>query len=354
MPESRPQFWPDVRTAAVVGIFLLLAFGALYQARGFFLPVAIAVMLSLLLAPVVAGLHRLGLPESLGSLLVLFAFFVIVVVGAVRLAEPANQWMDDAPRHLRAIEEKLRNIKEPVHRVADATERVENLATVDNQDTAMPVQVERPRLAWILLSGTREFVALSVVVMILLYFLLASGDLFLRKLVAALPRLSDKRRAVEMARQVRHDVSRYLLTITLVNAALASAATLAFALLGMPNPLLWGALAGLLNYVPFFGPVVTFSVVTMVSLLSFDSTGHALLVPAVYGAINFVEGNLITPLVIGRSLVLNPVAVFLSLMLWGWLWGIAGALLAVPLLAVLKLVCDNVEPLQPLGTFLGR
>ena len=263
--------------------------------------------------------------------------------------------MDEAPLYIRELEVKLRNLREPVEKVAEATEQVEELARMDGSEpTAAPVQVEQSRLSGILLSGTREFLGAASVVMILLYFLLASGDLFLRKLVQSLPRLRDKRAAVLAARQVRHDVSHYLLAVTLINVALAVVVAAALMLLGMPNPWLWGALAGLMNYVPFLGPVVTFSVVAVVALLSFEATGRALLVPLIYAAINFIEGSFLTPLILGQRLVLNPVALFVSLMFWGWLWGIAGALLAVPLLAIFKIVCDSVEPLRPVGAFLGR
>ncbi|MFO7655199.1 MAG: AI-2E family transporter [Candidatus Krumholzibacteriia bacterium] len=355
-PDRPPPLqMPGLRTSAAMGTFLLLLFTGLFLARGFVLPILIAVILSLLLSPVVRALTRLRIPESLGAFLVIVGFLVALGVVTVRLAGPAASWMEETPRHLRTIEYRLRHLKEPMEKVARASKQVEELADMDGEEPRVtPVEVRESRLSTILLSGTREFLATSVAVLILLYFLLASGDLFLRKLVVMLPTLRDKRRAVEVAQQVQREVSRYLLAVTVINAGLAAVVSVALALLGMPNPVLWGVLAGLLNYVPFIGPVVTFSVITVVSLLSFDSAGRALVVPLVYGAINFTEGNLMTPLLLGRHLVLNPVAIFVALMFWGWLWGIPGALLAVPLLAIFKIICDNLAPLQPLGEFLGR
>jgi predicted PurR-regulated permease PerM len=189
---------------------------------------------------------------------------------------------------------------------------------------------------------------------ILLYFMLASGDLVLRKTVRVLPRLQDKKRAVDIFRQAERDISTYLVTITLVNITLGAVTAAAMYLLGMPNPVLWGVLAAVLNYVPYLGPLTTFGVIALVSLLTFDQLSEAILPPLVFLGLTSLEGQVLTPLFLGRRLTLNPVAVFLALLIWGWLWGIPGILLAVPLLATFKIFCDNIEPLAPIGEFLDR
>ena len=125
-------------------------------------------------------------------------------------------------------------------------------------------------------------------------------------------------------------------------------------LLGMPNPVLWGLMVAGLNFVPYLGPVVGVIVVALAALTTFESTAYAMLPPAVYFVINAIEGNLVTPAIMGRRLRMNPVAIFISLSLWGWIWGIPGALLATPLLLAFKTVCDHVVTLQPLGEFIGR
>src|SRR5436309_600589 len=186
-----------------------------------------------------------------------------------------------------------------------------------------------------------------------LFFLLASGDLFLRKLISALPRLADKRRAVEIARQIENDISAYLLTITMINGGLGLSVWGAMALLKVPNPLLWGVTAWATNYIPYLGAMFMYCVLTMVGFLTFDTVGHALLVPAAFGVCNILEAYLVTPLVLGRRLTLNPVVIFLALTFWGWLWGVTGALLAVPIMVVFKIFCDHSEPLAPIGEFLG-
>ena len=204
-----------------------------------------------------------------------------------------------------------------------------------------------------LLRRGSEAVAGIAVVLVLLYFLLASGDLFLRKLIRTLPTLEDKKRAVDIARQLESDLSAYLSTVTLINLGLGVAVGVAMYLLGLPNPVLWGGLATILNFVPYLGAIVGILVIGLVAALTFDGVGQMLLPPLVYFLLTACEGYFVTPMILGRRLTLNPVMILLSLLFWGWLWGIAGAVLAVPMLAVVKILCDHLEPLHPLGEFLA-
>jgi predicted PurR-regulated permease PerM len=195
--------------------------------------------------------------------------------------------------------------------------------------------------------------AVIVVTIILLYFLLASGNLFLQKLVRVLPRFQDKRTAVTIVHQVEKDISLYLLTVTMINAGLGVAVGTAMYGLGMPNPVLWGVMAGCFNFIPYLGAITSAVVLTLVASVTFDQLAHIIVVPVVFAALTSLEGMIITPTVLGKRLSLNPVAIFIWLLLWGWLWGIPGTLLAVPLLAVIKIMCDNIAPLAPVGEFLG-
>jgi predicted PurR-regulated permease PerM len=183
---------------------------------------------------------------------------------------------------------------------------------------------------------------------------LASGDLFLRKLVAVLPRFEDKKAAVEISHQIERDISTYLFAITLVNAVFGLAIATAMFFLGMPNPVLWGVMAGLLHFIPFLGAIIGISVVTLVAAVTLDGIGAILLVPAVYLCLNILEEYIVLPLFVGRRLMLNPVVVFVWLIFWGWLWSVPGALMAVPLLAIVKIICDHVEPLAPLAEFIEQ
>lgn len=346
----------DVRSLALTGIFVLLLFYTIYFARAFLLPIVLAILLNFLLSPAVRGLRRLRIPEKLGAAIVLLSLLAVVVYGGYRLSGPASQWLDKAPRGLQRVERRIRDIQRPVEEVRQAAEQVEEqvgrLAGRDRR--TQQVELRGDGLTGAILSRTQAFLGGAIVMVVLLYFLLASGDLFLRKLVRVLPRLSDKKRAIEIARETERHVSRYLSTVTLINVGLGIVVAGAMALVGMPNPVLWGVLAGLLNYIPYLGPIATAAILTLVSVLSFDGIGRALVAPAVYSAINFIEGTFVTPTVLGRRLTLNPVVVFLGLIFWGWLWGIPGALLAVPIIATFKIFCDHIEPLSPIGEFLGR
>jgi predicted PurR-regulated permease PerM len=243
-----------------------------------------------------------------------------------------------------------------VEKVSKATEQLEKLTTLD-QDKRQPVvtvESKRTGLADIFLNTTVGLLTSATVMFILLYFLLASGDLFLLKLVRVLPSLADKKIAVTIVRQIQEDISHYLSTITVINIGLGIAVGLAMFCLGMPNPVLWGVMAGALNFIPYLGALVSIVVLTFVAILSFEDLGRAIVVPLVFVSLTSFEGLLITPTAVGRRLTLNPVVIFVWLTFWGWMWGIAGTLLAVPLLATLKILCDYIKPLTPIGEFLSR
>ena len=344
----------DVRSIALTGIFLLLFFYTLYFGRDFFLPVTLAFILSFLLVPLVRGLARFYIPYALGASLVLVVVLGITSYGVYQLSEPASEWIAKVPQSLQHMQLKLRRFKQSIDEVNEATKQVEQMTNMGENQRTQIVQVERPGLGELMLTETQEFLVGSAVMVVLLFFLLSSGDLFLRKLVRVLPRLQDKKLAVEIMLQIEENISTYLLTVTLINVGVGLTIGFAFFFLGMPNPVLWGVMATLLNFIPYLGALAGIVVVTLVAILTFDTIGQILLVPGVYFVLNIIEANFVTPVALGRRLTLNPVAIFLWVIFWGWLWGAVGALVAVPLLAMLKIVCDQIEPLAPIGEFLGR
>lgn len=342
----------DVRSLALTGIFLLLFFYTLYFGRDFFLPVTLAFILSFLLAPLVRGLARFYIPYALGAGLVFAVVLGTASYGVYRLSTPASEWIAKAPQSLRDIQLKLRQIEQSIDKVTKATKQVEQITDMgENTET---VQLAGPGFGRVMLIQTQQFIVGSGVMFILLFFLLSSGDLFLRKLVRVLPRLQDKKRAVEIVRQIEEDISTYLFTVTLINIGLGAAIGLALFFLGMPNPVLWGVMAGLLNFIPYLGALTGIVVVTLVATLTFDAIWQIVLPPSAYLLLNIIEAYFVTPVALGRRLTLNTVAIFLWVIFWGWLWGAAGALVAVPLLAILKIICDQIEPLASIGEFLGQ
>ena len=237
------------------------------------------------------------------------------------------------------------------------SKNVEQAASSVGGSGAKPKEVvvqTGPSLTSRLFGTTQRIVAGVLEILILLYFLLAGGDLFLQKLIKVLPNVDDKVKAVEIARATEATVSAYLTTTLLVN--LVEGATVAGVLwaIGMPNAVLWGVIVFLLEFVPYLGAATATVVLTVAGLISFDTLGHALLVPGSFLAINLIQANFVTPLVLGHRLTLNPVAIFTGLAFFYWIWGVPGAFLAVPLLATFKIFCDNIASLAAIGEFLGQ
>ena len=341
-------------SVAAVGLFVLACFYTLYAAASFFLPIVIAVVLNFLLAPIMRVLERVHVPTALGAALVVLGLLGALGYGLYSLSGPASDWAERVPESLRQAERKLRGLQQSVERVQEATQQVDEITSGDDGEAQQQVQVGQPTMSETLLNQTQQMLAGAAVMFFLLFFLLASGDLFLRKLVRVLPIFRQKLVAVRISQGIERDLSRYLFTYSIINTALGTIVGTVLWLLGMPNPVLWGFMVGVLNFVPYLGPLVGVSIIGLVAFVSFDSTAHAIAAPTLYFSINALEGNLITPLIMGRRLQLNPVAIFISLFFWGWIWGVAGALLAVPLLVSLKIVCDNVITLRPLGEFIGQ
>jgi predicted PurR-regulated permease PerM len=340
----------------LVGLFIIALFAALYVARAFVFPIALAMQLALLLSPAVRALRRrLGVPGPAGAALVVLGLLAAVGAGFYLLAGPMGTWMGKLPESFRLIEYRIRDVRKPVEVVRQAVDEVERITDGDPASKPLPVVAVKTRnVTEILLGATHTLLAGIGLTVLALYFLLGWGNLCLRRLIRVLPTLTNKKRAVEIARATERQVSAYLLTITLINALLGAALGSAVWLLGVPNPALWGAMAFVLNFLPYLGPLTGVVVLAVVALVTFPGLGQALLVPAAYFLLHSVETNIITPLVLVRRLTLNPLVLFFWLSLWFWLWGIAGALLAVPMLQTVKIFCDNIPQLARAGQFLAR
>jgi predicted PurR-regulated permease PerM len=343
----------DLSTFLLLVICVVLAIYTLYFGRTVIIPLMVAVLLKLVLSPVVRALSSVRIPEWAGAALVLTVVVAGVGYGVFVLSSPAAEWVGKLPESLSNLETHLQALKEPVAQMQKAEETISKLSNVGPRRSETIV-VAPSGLGAAILSETTSLVVGLTATLVLLYFLLSSGDFFLRKLVIVLPRFGDKKQAVEIAQQVQSDISHYLFTITVINIALGVVVTGALFALGMPSPALWGTMAAILNFIPFLGHVVGFSVIGLVALMSFGDLEAALIPPAIYGGLAFLEGQFITPAIVARRLTLNPVAVFVALIFWGWLWMIPGMLLAVPMLAVFKIFCDHIRPLRPIGEFLGH
>jgi predicted PurR-regulated permease PerM len=338
---------------ALNGLFVLAVVYTLSVARTLLLPVAVGVLLYLLLRPAVDLLGRFRIRESLAAGLVTLALVAVVGMGAYALSYPAANWIARAPASLARAEERLAPLIRRVQRLTRTAEEMERIATVEGKGAAQEVTVKEASLGEQLFGGVQALMAGAVVVISLAYFLLASGDMFAQKLVQALPRLADRKRAMGIAREMQHHLSEYLLYTTAINVLWGVGVALLMWALRMPNPVLWGVLAGVANFVPYLGGLACLVVLTLVSLVTFDSLWRALLVPGVFLVLDTVHSNVITPLLMGRRFTLNTPVLFLGLLFWWYVWGVAGALLAVPLLSALKIVCERVPGLQGIAIFLG-
>lgn len=352
----------DARLVVQFGLFLLALFAAIYVAADIVLPVVIAFMLKLLLQPAMRLLERLHLPRSIAAVLVLVAFLGTVFGFFAMLYVPAGDWVTRVPQMIPELGERLKFLREPIEGIRNFLNFAEDLTKIDPTATAVLVPTSTPApgadqtagsISVALVSNTAAFVAGLFTTILLLFFLLISGDTFLRRLVEILPNFKDKRQAVDISQQVELDISGYLITITLMNAAVGLTTGLVLWLCGVGDPILWGAMAFLLNYVPIAGPLVGIGIIVLVGLASFDDLWRALMPAAGYLVVHLLEGEYVTPMVLARRFTLNPVLVILTLVFWYWMWGIPGAIIGVPMLAITKIVCDRVRPLAALGHFIG-
>jgi predicted PurR-regulated permease PerM len=339
---------------ATNGLFALACLYTLRTARELLLPLVIGVMLYFLLVPAVRLLRRVGLPESAGATVVVLGLVFVVGLGGYALSWPATTWMARAPAGLRQVETKLKPLLRGVERLSRTAQQVEEITSAGTPGQAPEVQVKEPGIGAAFVGGMQSFLGGFAIILTLVYFLLASGDTVRRKIVRAFPRLADRQRAVDIAREMEQQISAYLLVTTVINVVFGVVVAATLWLMGMPNPVLWGVIAAVTNYIPYLGGLICTTVIGLAALLAFEDVWWALLVPTVFFIINTLEGYVITPLIMGRRFTLDPALLFVGLLFWWFVWGTPGALLAVPMMAAFKIFCERVESLQPIAAFLGE
>ncbi|TPJ25587.1 MULTISPECIES: AI-2E family transporter [unclassified Mesorhizobium] len=354
-PDPRASARADMRLtrSLVIGIFILLTIAALYFARDFFMPVILAFLLALTLTPIVRFLRKHGVPEVVSAtLLVLLSIFVFVVAGYL-LSGPVIDLINNSYSIGQQLTERLAPFKRPLERVMDLAHQLEALTETSQEPGVQRVAVAPSGVLSTAASNLLEAGTSITIVFVLSLFLLASGTLFYEKIVQSFTSMTQKKRALRVVYDVEHEISHYLLTVALINAGLGTMIGLGLWGLGMPTPLVWGAAAALLNFLPYVGALMTVLLVAIIALISFDTIAYALLAPAFVVLCDIVEGQFVTPTVVGRRLEINAVAILIAIAFWSWLWGFVGALMAVPLLVVIKVFCDHFEGLSHVGNFLA-
>lgn len=344
----------EILLAALLVLFLLWS---VYVAAAVVLPVVLGVLIALTLTPLSRWLERRGVPAGVSAVAMIFTIGLTSLFGLYMLRLPAQTLIEEAPQIQQEVRLKLWSVMQNFERLQEASEQMSSLTGGGGggSDEGNDPVVVSPATG--LLQGALSSLATSgtmlVVSLLFAMFLLSMGDTFRSRLVQSFPDFPRKRRAARISHDVERQISRYLAAITVINAALGLAIGVTLHLMGMPYALLWGVAAFLLNYLPYLGAMIGAAVSAAVALVTYDSTGEALLVPLVYMGLTSIEGQMVTPWLVGRHLQLNAASVFIAVVFWAWLWGAAGAVLAVPLLVFIKVICDNVPGLRPLSGFLA-
>jgi predicted PurR-regulated permease PerM len=330
--------------------FTLLILAALYLTRPIVLPILLAILLKLLLQPGVRRLERWHVPRVIAALFMISVLFVLLVSAGTALSGPAHDWVEKLPDSMPRLRERLMFISGPVEAVQRFLQHAESYVHIMTSQSGVPTAASpSSALSDILFAGTASFASGLFTTILILFFLLVSGDLFLRRLVEVLPRFRDKRTAVAISKQIENDIAVYLLTVTFMNAMVGIATTAVTFATGIGNPMLWGVLAFLLNYIPIIGPIINLVLLILAGLLTMDSLWRAFLPAAGFFIVHIIEGQFATPMLLARRFTLNPVVVIVSLIFWYWMWGVPGAILAVPVLGIIKIVCDSIGPWAAIG-----
>jgi predicted PurR-regulated permease PerM len=344
-------------TPVQIVLIVLGTIGFLYFARPVVLPLFLACVAGMTLKPLIRWSSCCHIPPALSAAVVLFFLVGAVGLGLFQLGRPAVTWLNEAPQHMTDLRQRVQNMFPRIARFSQAAAVVDNLGATEKEkkeEQAKAPTVEVSRGTSSILDWTGTLVVGTGETLVLLYLLLASGDLFLQKLVRVMPTLSDKKRAVEVSHEIQHNISNYLFSVSLINIGLGIFVSAGLYCMGVPNAAMWGVLVAILNFVPYFGPLAGVILFAVVGLLTFDTLGTGLLPPAWYLLLHLLEANLITPVLLGRRFTLNPVVIFVSLIFWLWLWGVPGALLSVPILVSIKVVCDRVPAMSPVSELLSR
>ena len=346
--DAPPVVRPRARgTLPVVGMFALLVVTALHFGGPILMPILFGIILAVVLAPVVERLTRLRIPGPIGAALVMLALVVALVMMFEFLVLPAWDMLAELPTQVQTL-------------LADLLRWVRSfrlgkwLTPHDTADLNKQAAAQGMNITGVILKMAQTFILSAISAILLAYFLLSSGDLFLTKLVRVLPIFRDKVRAVTVVRTVQSEVAIYYASVSMINLGLGIAVALLTWAFGLPMPWFWGAMVALLNFVPYVGASVSAVLLLLAGMAFTASTGQAFLLLTCFVAITFFEGQLINPVLVGKRLALNHTLVFVALLFWGWLWGVGGMLLAVPLLIIIKKFADHTPGWEAVAEFLAR
>ena len=358
----------DVRNVSLVVLAILASLFVLQWARAVFIPIMLSVLFSYAFSPLINWLEIKRVPRWLSSAVLLLGLLGAMLLGAYSLRVEAGQLVEALPAAAQKLGQALKSSPgktdsalETVQKAAAQIEQAtrDSAATTGPNRGATRVVIEAARFniknyLWTGTVGLMTLIGQVTVVVFLTYFLMLSGDTFRRKLIKlAGPSLSRKKVTLQALHEISGQIQRYLQVQLLTSLLVGILTGLALLALGLDNAAVWGVVAGVLNMVPYVGSLITAAASALVAFLQFGSINMALAVGSASVVIHTLVGNLLTPWLTSRASRLSPVAVFMGLLVWGWLWGVWGLLLGIPILMIVKSVCDRIEDLKPIGEFLG-
>jgi predicted PurR-regulated permease PerM len=342
--------WSQV--AAKVFVFTVVG-TLLYIGHAAFIPVALALLLGLVLSGPVEFLHKRHVPRSVSATLILIITLALIGGAVALLWAPAQDWFAKAPQTMSSVRHKVRPVAKFFGHLDDLRTNASNIAPPPKTNGVVTVAAAAPSGPSLIIDTSAPIMARLLTFIIVTLFLLAGGPPMLARMTAAFVDDLEASHVLKIIEKVRIELGQFYLTTTLINIGLGVITGLAMWAWGMPTPYLWGALAALLNYIPYAGPITTLGLVTIVAMVSFDKLGPVLGVAGSYVVIAMLEGQVIQPLLVGRRLEVNPLLIFLGLWFGGLFWGVAGVVLATPALVALKVISENTRSGRPMREFLG-
>ncbi len=343
--------------AMVIFIALILGLGAMFVAADLLVPIVVAVLAYLTLRPTESRLCRLGLPRPLASGLVIFALFATLALIISLLYTPAQRWIDVAPQSLGRVRENFRSVAKPLTTLDRADSTIQSAtATVDDAPKEVKVSLEKPSMVdeSTLVNQTGRWLAFVAAIAVLTFFMLSTGDDLLNRMLVVLPVRTDRDHVLQKLAEIQRSVGSYLAQITCINIGLGVVVTIVMWAIGMPTPVLWGVMATLFNYVPYVGALAGTAIIFLAAASTFDTIDRAVITALAFWSTTAVEGQFVTPSIIGKTLKVGPVVVLITVAFWGFLWGLPGVFLAVPLLIVQRKVFASFEATYPLAVVLGE
>jgi len=347
---------PQLVTAVCLSILALLAVCvALWAGQTFLIPIAVALVFSVILAPLCSRIEWFWIPRPIAALMTLIIAGGLAYLAFSLIAQPAARWMENAPQTIQRAERQLRKLQEPLKPLTDISKEVQDMQIVPQPaaPASRTVVMQQPGLAQSLLASAQTIVVQTGFIFILAYFLLITREEFRIKFIALQPTLRERVRAARVFRDVGRRVSGYVVTFSIINIVVGVGTGVACWQLGLPEPAMWGGLAFLFNFIPFLGPAIMMALLGLAGLATFDTLVEASFPVLAFMGISFLEANLITPTIVGRRMTLNPLAIILVVSFWIWLWGPVGGVIALPMLIMFKVVCDHTPPLRVIGALIG-